>query len=263
VAVARALGQALAPVADLCLRVGLTSPEFESVLRAVFVKRAIATLPPVSRSGKPPSDVRVGLAVGLHRNEVRRIRGVKEELAMAKRSRRRRTDRLLTGWLTDPRFCNAGGQPRDLPLVSFEGAPSFEELAAKYLPGVAPRSAIRELRRQGAILALADDVFRLRSTSSRTAGWSASDLAHAGKHLQRVISGVLGNAGDPDAMESYKEIPSVSIDPELVPLARRTLERRTQVFLDSIEKELTARASAKGSRSKQRIGLGVVTWREP
>jgi hypothetical protein len=204
----------------------------------------------------------VGLAVGLHRNEVRRIRGVKEELAMAKRSRRRRTDRLLTGWATDPRFCNAGGEPRDLPLVSFERAPSFEELAAKYLPGVAPRSAIRELRRQGAIQALADEVFRLRSTLSRTAGWSASELAQAGRHLQHVISGILSTPGDPESTELYKEINSLTIDPESAPLVRRTLERRTQVFLDGIEKELNARAGGKGSQGKRKIGLSVVSWRE-
>jgi hypothetical protein len=244
------------------LTVGLTSPELENMLRAVFVKRAIQRLPPVSRSKRPASDVRVGLAAGLHRNEVRRIRSAKEELTMARGGRRSRTERLLRGWATDPRFSDSGGHPRDLPLTSSDRGPSFEELTTKYLPGVAPGTAIRELRRQAVIQVLPDEVFRLRASASRTAGFGTSNIVHAGKRLQRVASGILNSIGEGNGESLYREISNLRINPEEIPLIRRTLERRTQVFLDSIERELKARSGARPIRRSTKIGISVVSWRD-
>src|SRR5271169_2586881 len=88
--VARALGLALEPVVDLCLGVGLTSPELETVLRAVFVRQAEAKLPSRSKTGKPASDVRIGLAVGLHRNEVHKLRSSRSDAGVVKRQGRHR-----------------------------------------------------------------------------------------------------------------------------------------------------------------------------
>ena len=72
--VARALSAALEPLIDVCLTIGVTSPEFESLLRAAFVQRAFVKLPRHSRTGRGPSDSRVSLAAGVHRSEVSRIR---------------------------------------------------------------------------------------------------------------------------------------------------------------------------------------------
>jgi hypothetical protein len=81
--------------------------------------------------GKPASDVRVGLAVGLHRNEVRRLRSSRDYAGMVKRQRRHRAGRLMVGWTTDPKFTTAGGQPKDLPITSDESGPTFEDLGRK------------------------------------------------------------------------------------------------------------------------------------
>jgi hypothetical protein len=261
-AVARALGVALGPIVELCLAVGLTSPELESILRAVFVKRAIVKLPALRTSSKPASDVRVGLAAGLHRNEVRRIRSVKEEFTLEKRQRRRRTERLIAGWATDTRFINSGGHPRDLPLISPDRGPSFHELASKYLPGVSPGTAVRELRRQDLIQVLPDEVVRLRASVSGSSGFSASTIASAGKRLQRLASTILFDAQGSDSGKLYKEINILDISPQILPLVRRTLERRTQVFLDAIERELQSHASGGRKRRRVRIGISVVSWQD-
>ena len=43
--VARALSAAFEPLIDVCLTIGITSPEIESLLRATFVQRAFVKLP--------------------------------------------------------------------------------------------------------------------------------------------------------------------------------------------------------------------------
>ena len=72
--VARALSAALEPLIDVCLAIGVTSPEIESLLRVAFVQRAFAKLPRHATTGRGPSDSRVSLAAGVHRSEVSKIR---------------------------------------------------------------------------------------------------------------------------------------------------------------------------------------------
>ena len=67
-------GAAFEPAIDVCLAHGISSPQLEYVLRAAFVRRAFARLPPHHRTGRPPSDTAVSLAAGLHRNEVSKLR---------------------------------------------------------------------------------------------------------------------------------------------------------------------------------------------
>ena len=72
--VARALSAALEPLIDVCLAIGITSPEIESLMRVAFVQRAFAKLPRHVNTGRGPSDTRVSLAAGVHRSEVSKIR---------------------------------------------------------------------------------------------------------------------------------------------------------------------------------------------
>jgi hypothetical protein len=52
--VAKALSAALEPVIDVCLQLGITSPELESLLRATFVRRAVVGRPPRGATPRAP-----------------------------------------------------------------------------------------------------------------------------------------------------------------------------------------------------------------
>jgi hypothetical protein len=260
--VARALGIALEPVIDVCLDLGLTSPELESMLRGVFVQRAITKLPRHRRTGKPPSDVRVGLAVGLHRNEVRKIRSGRAEVRMEKMEGRHRAGRLLKGWSTDPRFTTSGGQPLDLPLESDEQGPSFEELVAKYLPGTASGSVLKELRRRSLVQLLPDEIIRFRSLTTRTVGLNATNVALAAKRLQLLGSTVLHNIRDAKNRRLYEEMKSIKVDSARLPLIRLVLERRARTFLEALESELRAAPSASRRADATQVGVSVFSWEQ-
>src|SRR5208282_4515621 len=130
--VARALGAALEPLIDVCLQIGITSPEIESLLRATFVQRAFVKLPRHPRTGRGPSDSRVSLAVGVHRTEVSKIRaagGTASAKGTMKQKERlySKSARVLAGWTTDSRFMTSGGQPLDLPMERDRQRRSFED----------------------------------------------------------------------------------------------------------------------------------------
>jgi hypothetical protein len=258
--VARALGLALEPVVDLCLETGLTSPELETMLRAVFVRRALAKLPPTGRLGKPASDVRVGLAVGLHRNEVRRLRSSRDYAGMVKRQRRHRAGRLMVGWTTDPKFTTAGGQPKDLPITSDESGPTFEDLARTYLPGISAGSALRELRRHSLVQILPDEIVRLRRLRTRPAGLSAANIAQASGALQRLTSTLLFNLGHADTPRLHMEMKDLSVLRARLPLVRAVLDRRARTFVHALDDELRVESSVRRGGPKSRVGLVVLAW---
>jgi len=258
--VARALGLVLEPVVELCLETGLTSPELETVLRAVFVRMAIEKLPASNRLGKPASDVRVGLALGLHRNEVRKIRSTQGYAGMAKRQRRHRAGRLIVGWTTDAKFTTSGGQPRDLPLMSDDGSPTFDDLTRTYLPGISSGSALRELRRHSLIQILPDEIVRLRRLTTRPTGLSAVNISEASHTLHRLSSTVLFNLRNAGTPRLHLEMKVLEVLPDRLPMIRAIMDRRGKTFIQALEKELRIESSTKRRGRKKRIGLSILAW---
>src|SRR6202167_6555453 len=152
-ALARAAMSAVEPLVELFLELGITSPEAESLLRGVFVHTARKWLASQSRSEEAPSDVRVSLVTGVHRNFVRRILAEPPRIAAARAQRKHRTSRLLEAWHTDPAYLDSSGKPRDLSRR--EPEPSFSTLASAYAPGAAPGVVLQALQRAGVVQLLA------------------------------------------------------------------------------------------------------------
>ncbi len=258
----RALSAAFEPVIDVCLEVGLTSPEMESLLRAVFVLRAINRLSGAGGKNRPISDVRVGLAVGLHRNEVRKIRSARAEATIEKRQRRHRTGRLISGWTSDPRFITTGGQPRDLQLRDYESGPGFDELVRLHLPGVSTGTALKELRRRNLVQVLPDEIIRLRRMTSRRTGITADNILLYSKYLRRLASSLLENLQDAQNPHIVEETKPIRVSKEFVPVLRRILERRSRAFLNALERECSAETAKRRHRPAVRIGVTTFTWEE-
>src|SRR5271166_3339439 len=189
--VARALSAALEPLVDVCLQIGITSRQVESLLRVAFVQRAFVKLPRHPRTGRGPSESRVSLAVGVHRNEVSKIRAA-GGTASAKGTMQEKerlyskSARVLAGWTTDPRFMTSGGHPLDLPMERDRQRRSFEDLVDKYAPGNHPGSVLKELRRRGTVDLLKDGIVRFKSTTTRSSGLTKSNVAVAARRIKRL-----------------------------------------------------------------------------
>jgi hypothetical protein len=149
-----------------------------------------------------------------------------------------------------------------LPVLIRDRGPSFQELAAKYLRGVSAGTAIRELRRQSLVQVLPDEVIRLRASASRSSGFNPSNIAEAAKRIQRLAATVLTSGVEGESKALYKEINNLKIDTARMPLVQRTLDRRAQVFLEGIERELKVASRSKGKASYTRLGISVISWEE-
>jgi Family of unknown function (DUF6502) len=264
--VARALSAALEPLIDVCLTVGITSPEIESLLRATFVQRAIEKLPRHSRTGWGPSDSKVGLAAGVHRSEVGRIRaaggaaGAKGTMEKKQRLYSK-SARVLLGWTTDPRFMTSGGLPLDLPLERSKQRRSFEDLVDKYAPGNHPGSVLKELRRRGNV-DLLNDIVRFKGTTTRSSGLTKSNVAGVALRVKHLGDTLVHNIVSAQQSRLYAETKTLSLDVEQLALIRAVLERRAKTFITALESECQTRIVTGVSGKAKRMGVSVFAWEE-
>jgi hypothetical protein len=264
---ARALGSALEPLLDVALAVGLTSPELESLLRVMFVQRAVAKLPPHPRSGKAPSDVLISLATGLHRSEVTRIRraGAKDSVRSRIEKRERlysKTGRILKAWNTDPRFRGSSGGPLDLPYDLNTQGPSFEELVSKYLPNSHAPTVLKELRRRALVRTTDDGIVRFRSLTSSGRGLTASNVAHASKRMQLLGATLIEKMQGVHKSLSYEETKKLRVDEEQLPLIRAVIEKRASHFISALELEFRASIRVRPKSKISRIGVSIFSWED-
>jgi Family of unknown function (DUF6502) len=264
--VARALSPALEPLIDVCLKLGVTSPEIESLLRVAFVQRAFVKLPRHSRTGRGPSDSRVSLATGVHRSEVSRIRSAggttsAQSTMEKKKGLYSKSARVLSGWTTDQRFMTSGGLPSDLPVERNKQRRSFEDLVDKYAPGNHPGSVLKELRRRGNI-DLLDDIVRFKGMEARSSGLTKSNVAGVARRIKRLGDTLVHNSATAEQARLYAETQVLNLSVEQLSLLRAVLERRAKTFLAALESECLNRTATGGDGQAKRMGVSVFAWEE-
>lgn len=252
-----ALAPLMEPLVDLCLELGITSPEMERVLRAVFVERARRLLSRTPSRRRSVSDVRIALMIGIHRNFVRQIRTTQPRVQLEKVQGRHRGAALLHAWATDWTYLNSAGHPRDLPIHALEGEPSFERLARQHMPGVATGTAVAELRRSGAVRLLPDERVRLRSRTPRSLGLSAASLAVASEWLQDLAATVLYNLKAPEQPRFCEAIDTIAVEEERLALVRQIIARRTRTLLDEVSAELAEYAVESAAAHTVQVSLAA------
>src|ERR1700674_5441896 len=134
---------AVDPLVELFLELGITSPEAQRLLRSLFVHKAHQWLAASSADGASPSDVRVSLVTGVHRNFVRKILAEPPRIAAAREQKKHRTASLLEAWYTNPAYLDSSGKPRDLSRK--EPEPSFYNLASATAPGAPLALVLQDL----------------------------------------------------------------------------------------------------------------------
>jgi hypothetical protein len=184
-ALARAAMSAVEPLVELFLELGVTSPEAESLLRSVFVHKARQWLANSSATTADPSDVRVSLVTGVHRNFVRRILAEPPGIAAAREQKGHPAGRVLEAWHSDPKYLDSSGKPRDLSEKDQE--PSFHTLVLEHLPGASPGMVLAELHRAGLVQLLSEHRLRVRNRSFRMQGINPGNINEMGAQARELL----------------------------------------------------------------------------
>ena len=170
------------------VRSGVTFPALIDLLRELYVNVAEYdfVLP-----GKEQTDSRVSLLTGIHRKEVRRLRGAGAPVNVVP-TEVSRTSRILAHWLADQRFCGPDGQPLALARTS-ETGPSFEELVAAITRDLRPRAVLDEWLDRGIATLDAEDRVVLAETAYVPGGGDDRQLYYLGRNLHDHIAAAVAN----------------------------------------------------------------------
>lgn len=259
---ARAAMAAIEPLVEMLLEMGVTSPEAESLVRSMFVHRARAWLTQLDPSAAEPSDARVALVTGVHRNFVRHILAEPPRIASTRQQKGSRAGRLLNAWYADAQYRDAEGKPLDLPEKG--DAPSFQALVNTYLPGTAGGVLLAELQRGRQVQLLPDGRIRVRSRLARSRGLTMEGVTEVGERARQLVETFRHNLKSPENRRPLESMPTVELDQEALKAARELVSRRTLAFLARLEQELEALNPGRSTaKSTVQVALTVFESESP
>lgn len=222
------LARLLRPLVRLMIRSGITFPMVTELLRELYVNVAEYDF---ALKGKEQTDSRVSLLTGIHRKEVRRLRGAGAPVNVVPTTVSQ-TSRILARWLADPQFTDQRGHPLPLPRVAEATEPSFDRLVASVTRDVRPRAVLDEwLDRE---LVVIDDQDRAVLVESAFVPRSGDDqqLYYLGRNLHDHIAAAVANveAQSPQFLER-----AVHYDGLTEELAKQLQQRSREVAMEALQ----------------------------
>ena len=185
------LARLLRPLVRLLVARGITFPALTDLLRELYVNVAEYDF---ALPGKEQTDSRVSLLTGIHRKEVRRLRGAGAPVS-AVPAVVSRTSRIIARWIADPAFTDPQGQPLPLPRTADAGAPSFEVLVSGITRDLRPRAVLDEWLDRG--LASLDPQDRIVLAEAayvpRGDGSAEPQLYYFGRNLHDHVAAAVAN----------------------------------------------------------------------
>jgi len=251
------VGAVFEPLARLLIEHGVSSPEAESLLRAVCVHQAAKT---ESTGRKKPNVSRIALVTGVDRGEVARILNTRPAVGSTFETHRHRANRVLAGWYSDRSFIG-NGVPLVLPIKSAERKhPSFWALARRYAPGVYPGLILSELCRVGAAEKLANGCVRVRMRQYKAQTFSDKSLNEMGSRARDLLQTMLRNATDASWPRICRVVETISIDSRFLPLIRKMLADRSDALLAGVQEELRSSRWKRTNPASPRVRIGLTVF---
>lgn len=229
-----ALRKLLRPLVRLLLARGITYSALIELLKSTYVDVASEEF---RLEGRPQTDSRISLLTGVHRKDVRRLRG--EPPTPEVRSYASSLGgQLVARWTGVADYLDEHGRPRPLPrLISEGGAQSFEALVQSVSKDIRSRAVLDEWLRMG--VARLDDQGRVELNADAFIPQRDFDekAYYFGQNLHDHMAAGAHNllGGDPPFLERcvyYDGLSTASIDElarlssELGMEALRTVNRR-------------------------------------
>jgi hypothetical protein len=258
-----ALRHLLRPLVRLLTAQGVTCPMLAELLKQLYVEVAVQDF---GLDGRPPTDSRVTLLTGVHRKDVKRLRGVATAGAPPMPETVALGAQLAALWTTRRDRRDRRGRPRPLPrLASQGGERSFEGLVAGISKDIRARSVLDEWLRLGVAEIDAEDRVVLRSDAFVPSRGADEKAFYFGHNLQAHLAAAAHNmqGAAPPFLERSVHYEGLSAE-SIARLAARgeSLGMKALQALYTEAKALAAR-DRKRDEPKQRMAFGIYFWNEP
>ena len=246
----------LRPLVRLFIRSGLTFPALSDLLRELYVNVAEYDF---ALTAKEQTDSRVSLLTGIHRKEVRRLRGAGAPVRLVPASVSR-SSLILARWVAA--FADAAGAPRPLRRGGDPGdGPTFEELVEQVTRDVRPRAVLDEWLDRGMVAIDAEGRVRLEEAAFAPRAGDERQLYYFGRNLHDHVAAAVENilTSEPPFFERgvHYEGVSAAMAEAMLMLARRVASEALQ----TVNRAAQA-AHARDPGGNARFNFGVYLYRE-
>lgn len=216
------IARLLRPLVRLFVRSGMTFPVVCDLLRELYINVAEYDF---ALPDKEQTDSRVSLLTGIHRKEVRRLRGAGAPVNIVPVSISR-TSSILARWLAAPEFTDDSGNPLPLPRTAEGSMPSFDSLVMSVTKDVRPRAVLDEWLDRKIVAINADERISLVEAAFVPQGGDDQQLYYFGRNLHDHIAAAVANVttGAPPYFERAVHYDGISED------IARQLEKRSRVL---------------------------------
>jgi hypothetical protein len=261
----KAARRLMRPLVRLMMRSGLTFPVFADTLRRLYVEIAANDVLTDPRSC---TDSRISVLTGVHRKEIRRLRGMPGDTGDAP-DIVTLASQIVARWVGTAAFIDAEGRPRPLTRTKNETAgatPSFDELVASVTTDIRPRTVLDDLLGHGVIFTDAEDCVQLNAEAFIPRPGEEEQLFYFARNLHDHIAAAaenIGATGKPPFLDR-----SVHYD-QLTPVQAQTLREyaraaamRLLLDVNRLAQELTETAPEPDPEQLQRINLGIYLFDE-
>ncbi|WP_294540430.1 DUF6502 family protein [uncultured Rhodoblastus sp.] len=250
----------LRPLVRLFIRCGVTFPALCDLLRELYVNVAEYDF---ALSDKEQTDSRVSLLTGIHRKEVRRLRGAGAPVRLVPASVSR-ASMIVARWIAAPEFVDAHGAPLPLRRAGDPGdGPTFEDLVESVTRDVRPRAILDEWMDRGIAeidangrICLAEAAFAPRPGDDR-------QLYYFGRNLHDHVAAAVDNilAAKPRFFERGVHYEGISRE-----LAQRMEARSRQLAMEALttanREAQAAYAADPGGEWRWNFGLYIFSENE-
>jgi hypothetical protein len=251
------------PLVRLMLRSGVTFPVLAETLRRLFVEVAVndILIDPNART-----DSRISLLTGVHRKEIKRLRGIPADAA-AVPDVVTLVSQIVGRWVGTSAFLDGAGRP--LPLVRLGsaipgGAPSFDALVESVTSDIRPRAVLDDLLSHGVVYVDSEGRVQLHADAFIPRPGGEEQLFYFGRNLHDHVAAAVSNISAPEAPPFLDR--SVHYD-GLTPAQALELQdyaraAAMQVLLDVNRRALELTASTPEVTQTRRVNFGVYLFDE-
>ena len=262
-ALAAALDKLLEPLVQLLVRNGLPHGALADIAKQVYVRVAAEE---ERIAGRKQTVSRMSLLTGLTRKEISRILKLPPAPAQETSARYHRASRVITGWIRDPRFLAADGQPR--PLEMDGDGDTFAALVKAYSGDVPARAVLDELERVEAVRTAEEGHILLVARGYLPRAGEAEKLQILGTDVAGLIATIRHNL-DPGAKGPFfqRKVFYDNLVGEALPQLRAMSAEQGQRLLETLDRWMAAHdrevhPELEGP-SGRRAGIGIYYFEEP
>lgn len=253
-ALAAAILNLLRPLVRILLRNGIPYGAFAELAKKVYTDVAAEDF---AEPGKKTTISRISALTGLTRKEAKRLHELQSPQESSSNERYNRAVRVISGWVNDPTYQDASGQPALLP--GGDGPGSFGALVRQYSGDVPTHAMLSVLEAAGSIAQREGGVQLVRH--AYVPGSDPVDKIHIlGNDAFELMTTIDHNLTAPvNALRFQRKVSNHAVRADALPAFRLLSSQKAQALLEELDDWLTrheAEPTADAS-AQQYVSLGI------